>query len=118
MAGALLRSLASQTSGAHRVERVIRYMDRNLERRISIPEMAEVARMSESSLHHVFKDVTSMSPLQYLKRIRLQKARALMLGSDRNAGEAAMAVGYKSASQFSREFKALFGMPPSRLRTA
>jgi len=59
-----------------------------------------------------------MSPLQYLKRIRLQKARALMVGADRNASEAAMAVGYKSASQFSREFKALFGIPPSHVRTA
>jgi len=116
--GGLLRSLALQTSGAHKVERVIRYMGRNLERPISIPEMADVAHMSESSLYHVFKDVTSMSPLQYLKRVRLQKARDLMLGSGRNAGEAALAVGYKSASQFSREFKALFGVPPSRARSA
>jgi len=115
--GGLLRSLAAQTSGAHRIERVIRYMDRNLKRRVSVPEMAELAHMSESSLYHIFKDVTSMSPLQYLKRVRLQKARALMLGSDRNASEAAMAVGYRSISQFSREFKALFGMPPSHARS-
>lgn len=116
--GGLLRSLAAQTSGAHRIERVIRYMDRNLQRRISVPEMAGLAHMSESSLYHIFKDVTSMSPLQYLKRVRLQKARALMLGSDRNASEAAMAVGYRSISQFSREFKALFGLPPSHVRSA
>ncbi|MHC4941170.1 MAG: AraC family transcriptional regulator [Planctomycetota bacterium] len=116
--GGLLRWLASRTSGAHRIERVIRFMDRNLKRRISVPELAELAHMSESSLYHAFKEVTSMSPLQYLKRIRLQKARALMVGSDRNASQAATAVGYKSVSQFSREFKALFGQPPSRVRSA
>lgn len=116
--GDLLRSLASRTSNAHRVERVIRHLNRNLARPVAIADMARIAHMSESSFHRVFKEVTSMAPLQYLKRSRLQRARDLLLSEESNASEAALAVGYRSASQFSREFKALFGVPPSRARSA
>lgn len=68
--------------------------------------------MSVSSFHHNFKLVTGSSPLQYLKRIRLDHARRLMAHDGCNAGTAARAVGYESSSQFSREFKRLFGMTP------
>ena len=68
--------------------------------------------MSTSSLHHTFKEVTSLSPMQYLKQIRLHRARLLMLEEGSNAGEAAHRVGYSSPSQFSREFKRLFGQTP------
>jgi AraC-like DNA-binding protein len=68
--------------------------------------------MSVSVFHHHFKLVTASSPLQYLKRIRLDRARTLMTLNGHNAGSAAHAVGYESASQFGREFKRLFGMTP------
>ena len=71
-----------------------------------------MAGMSVSVFHHHFKLVTACSPLQYLKRIRLDRARTLMTLDGYNAGTAARAVGYESASQFGREFKRLFGMTP------
>jgi transcriptional regulator, AraC family len=70
--------------------------------------------MSVSSLHHHFKAVTSMSPLQYQKRIRLHEARRLMLMEGLDAAVAAHRVGYESASQFSREYRRMFGAPPRR----
>ena len=75
-------------------------------------EMAKMAGMSVSIFHHHFKLVTTCSPLQYLKRIRLDRARTLMTLDGYNAGTAAHAVGYESASQFGREFKRLFGVTP------
>jgi len=70
--------------------------------------------MSPSALHHHFKAVTTMSPLQYQKQIRLQEARRLMLGEARDAQAAGFQVGYESPSQFSREYARLFGAPPAR----
>ena len=77
--------------------------------------MEEIARelgMSVSSFHHHFKSVTSMSPLQFQKHLRLQEARRLMLGEDLDAASAAFRVGYQDASHFSREYKRHFGAPP------
>ena len=68
--------------------------------------------MSPSALHLHFKSVTAMSPLQYQKRLRLQEARRLMLGEGLDAAEAAFRVGYESPSQFSREYRRMFGAPP------
>jgi len=68
--------------------------------------------MSASSLHHHFKQVTSMSPLQYQKQLRLHQARRLMLGDGLDAAAAGHRVGYESPSQFSREYRRLFGAPP------
>jgi AraC-like DNA-binding protein len=70
--------------------------------------------MSVSGFHHHFKEVTAMSPLQFQKHVRLQEARRLMLGEDLDAASAAYRVGYNNASQFSREYKSLFGDPPMR----
>lgn len=70
--------------------------------------------MSSYALHHHFKEVTSMSPLQYQKRLRLQEARRLILGSSLDAATAGFSVGYESPSQFSREYSRLFGAPPLR----
>ncbi|WP_249033463.1 helix-turn-helix transcriptional regulator [Thermosporothrix hazakensis] len=70
--------------------------------------------MSVSSLHHHFKAVTAMSPLQFQKRIRLQQARRLMLSEGLHATSAAFRVGYQDASHFNREYKSLFGIPPMR----
>jgi AraC-like DNA-binding protein len=68
--------------------------------------------MSVSSLHHRFKAVTTMGPLQYQKQLRLQQARSLLLGGGVDATTAAYKVGYESQSQFSREYRRLFGAPP------
>jgi AraC-like DNA-binding protein len=70
--------------------------------------------MSVSTFHHNFKQVTATSPLQYLKQVRLHRARTLMLHDGHNAGTAAASVGYESRSQFGREFKRLFGIPPAQ----
>ena len=76
--------------------------------------MAQELGMSVSSLHHHFKAVTAMSPLQFQKRLRLQEARRLMLGEDLDAATAAYRVGYNDASHFNREYKRHFGDPPMR----
>ncbi len=70
--------------------------------------------MSTSSLHHNFKAATTLTPVQYIKRMRLNRARQMMLDEGCLAAEAAFRVGYESASQFSREFKQLFGSPPKQ----
>lgn len=77
-----------------------------------IEELALTANMSSSSLHHHFKQVTGLSPLQYQKQLRLQEARRLMLSETEDAANAAFQVGYKSPSQFSREYARLFGPDP------
>lgn len=116
--GGLLRTLAANSSQTQRIQQIIRFMRTNLEKRLTIREIAASGSMSESSLYHIFKEVTSLSPLQYLKRVRLEKAREMMMDEGVNAGEAAYAVGYNSTSQFSREFKSMFGSPPSRVRSS
>ena|SRR5690349_1926086 len=74
----------------------------------------QIFQMSVSGLHHHFKAVTALSPLQFQKRLRLQEARRLMLGEDLDAASAAYRVGYHDASHFNREYKSLFGVPPMR----
>jgi AraC-like DNA-binding protein len=76
--------------------------------------MATDLGMSVSSFHHQFKEVTALSPLQYLKQLRLQEARRLMLAEDIDATRAGFAVGYEDVAQFNREYKRLFGEPPMR----
>jgi AraC-like DNA-binding protein len=79
---------------------------------LDVAALAGEAGMSVSAFHHQFKEVTATSPLQYLKTIRLHKARMLMVQEGVGAAIAADRVGYESPSQFSREFKRLFGAPP------
>ncbi|HNI83335.1 MAG TPA: helix-turn-helix transcriptional regulator, partial [Rhodocyclaceae bacterium] len=81
---------------------------------LSIDALAETANMSKSSLHHHFKALTAMSPLQYQKQIRLQEARRILLTEDADAATVARRVGYESPSQFSREYRRQFGAPPLR----
>src|SRR5260370_40090467 len=77
-----------------------------------VEEMAEAARMSLSSFHLHFKQVTRMSPLQYQKQLRLLEARRIMLIESKDASVAAYDVGYESPSHFSREYSRMFGAPP------
>jgi AraC-like DNA-binding protein len=77
-------------------------------------ELAAVARMGVSTLHHQFRALTAMSPLQYQKQLRLQTARQRMLMDGMDASSAAFEVGYESVSQFNREYSRFFGQPPMR----
>jgi AraC-like DNA-binding protein len=86
----------------------------NFDKQLKIEEVAGTAGMSTSTFHQHFRSMTSMSPLQYQKWIRLHEARRLMLTEHRDAMTAAFQVGYESPSQFSREYSRLFGAPPLR----
>jgi AraC-like DNA-binding protein len=81
---------------------------------LSIEELARVAGMSVTSFHRHFRAATLMSPLQYVKQIRLQEARARLLAGTEDVATIGMAVGYDSASQFSREYKRAYGSPPGQ----
>lgn len=109
--GGILRGLAAQHSHFEKISKVLRRMHQDCAEDFFVEEMARELDMSTSLFHQSFKAVTSCPPLQYLKTMRLHKARELLLG-DTNVTEAATAVGYHSPSQFSREFKRLFGHSP------
>ena len=87
-------------------------------RPLPVERLATAAGMSPSSFHEHFRAVTSLSPLQFQKQLRLIEARRLMLGEGRSASAAAFAVGYESVPQFTREYARLFGAPPVRDVTA
>jgi AraC-like DNA-binding protein len=110
--GNSLRALANRDDHFARIARVLKHIHSDYANPLSAEDLARKAGMSVSAFHHNFKLVTGSSPLQYLKRIRLDHARRLMTHDSYNAGTAAKAVGYESSSQFSREFKRLFGMTP------
>jgi AraC-like DNA-binding protein len=111
--GARLRQIALQDSQTQRIAKAIRLLRENYAQPLRVDAIARDMHMSTSSLHHHFKAVTAMSPLQYQKQLRLQEARRLMLVSGADVATAAHLVGYESASQFSREYSRLFGAPPS-----
>ena len=101
-------------SSVHRIAKAISWLRTNYSQPIRIEELAELVHMSASSFHEHFKSVTSMSPLQYQKVLRLQEARRLMLSAMMDASAASQRVGYLSASQFSREYSRFFGSAPSK----
>ncbi|MCE4539440.1 AraC family transcriptional regulator [Pelomonas sp. P7] len=110
--GPRLRALAQGDGMARRLNRVIEQLTRRFAEPLSIDELAGLAHMSPSTLHLRFKQLTALSPLQFQKTLRLQHARRLMLSDGLDAASAAHRVGYESASQFSREYRRLFGAPP------
>ncbi|MEK8051175.1 AraC family transcriptional regulator [Ideonella sp. DXS22W] len=110
--GGPLRQLALADGHGQRIARAIGLLERRFDQPVRIDELAAAAHMSPSSLHLRFKQVTAMSPLQYQKQLRLHQARRLMLAEGLDAAAAAHRVGYESASQFSREYRRLFGAPP------
>lgn len=112
--GGRLWQIAMTGSQSNRISKVISWLKHNYMKPLRVEELASMAAMSVSSMHHYFREITSMSPLQYQKQLRLQAARSLMLEEDLDAGMAAMRVGYESASQFSREYHRFFGQPPMR----
>lgn len=112
--GARLRRIALAGGPAHQVGRAIDWIKQHYCAPLRIETLAQAVNMSASSLHHHFKAVTAMSPLQFQKQLRLREARRLMLAEPLDAGAAAHRVGYESASQFSREYSRLYGLPPVR----
>lgn len=112
--GSRLRQAATNGSHSQQIVRAIDWLKNNLDQPASIDHLAGLTNMSRSSLHHHFKALTSMTPLQYQKQLRLREARRLMLSDDHDAASAAHRVGYESPSQFSREYSRQFGAPPAR----
>ncbi|MCX5493953.1 AraC family transcriptional regulator [Kaistia dalseonensis] len=112
--GALLRQIACADSRLSRIRRAMAFVRHHYSERLSIGDMAATAGMSVSVFHRRFKAVTGLSPLQYQKHIRLHEARQRLITEHAEAAAVAYAVGYESASQFSREYKRLFGSPPRR----
>lgn len=109
--------LAQMAIGDGRLRRVsgaIHWIKEHFAEPLQIEALASRVHMSPSALHHHFKAATSMSPIQYQKRLRLQEARRLLLSGAPSADSVAYGVGYASASQFSREYARLFGQPPRR----
>ncbi len=112
--GARLRAIATQGEQGHRTAKAIAWIRTNFHQPLRMEELAQVAGMAVSTLHHHFRALTAMSPLQYQKQVRLQVARSRMLMDGIDANAAAFEVGYESASQFSREYSRFFGQPPVR----
>ncbi|ATB50312.1 AraC family transcriptional regulator [Corallococcus macrosporus] len=112
--GARLRHIALAGERLDSVNRAITWLKHHYTEPLRIEQLARVAHMSTSALHHHFKSLTAMSPLQYQKHLRLQEARRLMLGQALDAASAGHSVGYESPSQFNREYSRLFGAPPAR----
>lgn len=101
-------------SGVQRVAKAIAWLRSDFSQKIKITDLADLVHMSVSSFNEHFKSVTSMSPLQYQKALRLHEARRLMFSESKNASTASRLVGYISISQFSRDYSRFFGISPSR----
>ena len=112
--GNALRHMTAPGSPGQQVSRVVAWIKQHFIERISIDELAAIAAMSASSFRLHFRTVTGMSPLQFIKKLRLQEARQQMLNSHLDAVSAAIEVGYESASQFNREYSREFGESPQR----
>jgi len=109
-----LRAVVTNGDLSNRTAHVMAWLRANYAKPLRMEELADIARMGVSTLHHQFRALTSMSPLQYQKQLRLQTARERMMMDDVDANTAAYEVGYESVSQFSREYSRHFGLPPIR----
>jgi AraC-like DNA-binding protein len=112
--GRNLRAIATLGEQSQRLSKTVEWLRQNYAKPLRVEELAEMARMGVSTLHHQFRSLTAMSPLQYQKQVRLHVARERMVNEGMDAASAAFEVGYESASQFSREYRRFFGMPPMR----
>ena len=112
--GARLRGIATLGEQSNRTAKAIAWIRTNYAKPLRVEDLAEMAGMGVSTLHHHFRGLTAMSPLQYQKQLRLQTARGRMLMDGLDAASAAFEVGYESASQFNREYRRFFGQPPMR----
>lgn len=107
-----LKNYIMEGTLANKIVKAVSEIKKNFNESINMPILAKNIGMSEASLYQNFKKVTSMSPLQYQKKIRLEEARIMLIAKNLQAHEVAFAVGYESASQFSREYSRMFGMSP------
>ena len=112
--GRRLSKIAEVGSQSEQIARAIDWIKTNFTEPFHIDDLASKVGMSPSTFHHHFRRMTALSPLQFVKRLRLNEARRLMLTEHQDASTAAMQVGYDSASQFSREYSRQFGAPPLR----
>jgi AraC-like DNA-binding protein len=112
--GAEVARMVLANTHAHRVIAAIHRLRDRFAEPVRIDDLAASAQMSASAFHRQFRRLTAMTPLQYQKQMRLLEARRLMVGEAASAETAAFAVGYESASQFSREYSRMFGLPPRR----
>lgn len=116
--GAALYSLTNENTASTRVAKVVDYIRQNYSSKITVKTLANYANMSETTFYRAFKSMTGHSPLQYVKKVRLSRARSLIVHDGVKASAAAFAVGYDSASQFSREFKQFFQVTPAKAKGA
>lgn len=107
-----LYALAMKSTNLSRLDKALKQIHGNYQNPMKVETLAALVNMSPSSFHRAFKDATSSSPIQYIKKIRLNKARDLLENRGLRVNEAATQVGYESATQFSREFKRYFGDSP------
>src|SRR5580692_5522359 len=112
--GGRLRSVATKADQSYLTAKAVTWLRENFEKTLNVDELASMAGMSRSTLHHHFRGLTAMSPLQFQKQLRLHAARQKMLTEELDAASAAFEVGYESPSQFNREYKRFFGQPPMR----
>ena len=111
--GNRLKRIAAAGTTGHRIVQAIEWLKMNFATPFQVATLARTVGMSTSSFHQHFRDITSMSPLQYQKRLRLTEARRLLMTENSDISSASLQVGYESLSQFSREYKRFFGMSPS-----
>ncbi|BBP66188.1 transcriptional regulator [Pseudomonas sp. Cab53] len=112
--GQRLQEIAIPDTQTHRISRAIEWLNTHYAEPLSIDSLAQMINLSPSALHHRFKAVTAMSPLQYQKQLRLQEARRLLLADNSDVSSIGYKMGYESPSQFSREYSRLFGASPSK----
>jgi len=112
--GQHLRAIATSGEQSNRTAKAVAWLRANYTKPLHVEDLADVAQMGLSTLHHHFRSLTAMSPLQYQKQLRLHVARERMLNDDLDASSAAIEVGYESISQFNREYSRFFGQPPMR----
>lgn len=112
--GARIREIISSDSHSHQIAKAIDWLKENFNETVRVETLAQRSGMSPSNFHHHFREVTAMSPIQFQKQLRLNEARRLMLTDQLDASSAAFQVGYESPSQFSREYRRLFGIPPKQ----
>lgn len=112
--GGFMRMVNTLGSQSNQIARAINWLKNNYREPLQIDELARRVNMATSTFHRHFKQVTTLSPLQYQKRLRLYEAQRLMLVENEYAASACAAVGYESPAQFNREYKRLFGKPPAR----
>jgi len=112
--GEMLRHIAHEGSRLSQMRRAIDWIRDHCTEQFRVEPLAEMAGMSVATFYRHFKELTAMTPIQYQKRLRLLKARRLLLFEPRDAAAIAFSVGYESASQFSREYARMYGLPPVR----